>query len=270
MAEKLGRELGEHGFDAFVDERSIAAGENIILAIGDAVAQADYFVLLWSQHSLDRPWLDLEWTGALTRELDERRSFLFIVKLDETPLPSLLAPRKYLDAFGHSDRVAKELAATWLRHKKLGLTVLPAPCLVDTYKRPAIVLYVRNRALSVAHVVVVPADANGSELHVLVRTALALPHEQSSFGGTVGMRFRYRLMVDGVPVADRPPAELRIAEYSTLDLTVEVEQFGPDGSTGRSVFRNGEAQEYSDALTHTLIRSAFGHLIPRPSAPCLR
>lgn len=92
----------------------------------------------------------------------------------------------------------------------------------------------------------------------------SIPDDRPTIDGRIGLRFHYQLMIDGSPVSDQPLAEQRITEYRTLDLRIEVEQFGPDGSTGRTVFRNGGNTTHSQALVRTLIRSAFGHLMPLP------
>jgi hypothetical protein len=67
--------------------------------------------------------------------------------------------------------------------------VLPASYPVsmdgDEAQRPTILLYVRNRALAVAHAVAVPAVSTGQQLGGLVRDALALPGIKTMFDGAV-------------------------------------------------------------------------------------
>ncbi|MGH3971739.1 MAG: toll/interleukin-1 receptor domain-containing protein [Pseudonocardiaceae bacterium] len=160
-AERLRRDLREREIEAFV----FPPAGNIVLDINRALTQSDYFVLLWSRACRDRPWVDAEWSAAFARELQERRSFLFIVRLDTTPLPSLLAPRQYLDAVGGDwDELVNELAASWHRDMSVGEPVLPAPQPPGADNggiQRTIVLYVRNRALSVAHTVAVPEESTG-------------------------------------------------------------------------------------------------------------
>ncbi len=175
MAERLRQDLKECDIEAFV----FSPGGNLVLDINRALTQSDYFVLLWSRASRDRPWVDAEWSAAFARELQERRSFLFIVRLDKTPLPPLLAPRQYVDAFDNNwGELVGELAAIWHRDRAVGEPVLPAPHSAAKNdgegKRPIIVLYIRNRALSVAHVIAVPKESKGQELESLVRKHSAL------------------------------------------------------------------------------------------------
>lgn len=264
-AERLRRDLSERDIETFV----FPPGGNLVLDINRALTQSDYFVLLWSQASVDRPWVDAEWSAAFARELQERRSFLFIVRLDTTPLPPLLAPRQYLDAFDNNwDEFVNELAVTWNRDRAVGEPVLPAPrsAAMDDgeVERPSIVLYVRNRELSVAHAIAVPEETAGGELGTLVRAELALPDIEEKFGGTVGMRFYYQLKYAGEQIsADSGKlSELHIVDGSTIDLEVQVEPFGPKGSSPTVTYRHGASTSLSPAATRSLINSAFGHLIP--------
>jgi len=251
-AKQFERDLCDHGVDTFLDEQSIAAAENLVLAINRALTQADYFVLLWSRHAVDRQSVELEWTAALLRELEERRPFLFVVRLDETPMPLLLAPRKYLDAFGSLDAVAARLTANW--HQPAAEHHSAEDC-------PTIAVCVRNRALSVAHSISVPAQATGRQLENVVRSALALPDLVTKFNGKIGMRFYYSLNSDGEPVPDEPLTALGIVDGATIDLMVQVEQFGPAGSSPRSAYRAGESKVLSPEAVRVLVNVAFGHLM---------
>lgn len=262
-AERLRQDLRERDIETF----AFPPGGNFVLDINRALAQSDYFVLLWSRACVDRPWVDAEWSAALARGLQERRSFLFIVRLDTTPLPPLLAPRQYLDAFNNWDGLVSELAALWGRDIAVGEPVLPAPyapaAVIGEVQR-TIVLYIRNRALSVAHTVVVPAESTGQDLENSVRDALALPSVEEKFGGAVGMRFYYRLKKAGelISVDSGKLADSQIVNGGTIDLEVQVEAFGPGWISPIVVYRHLPSTGLSPATTRALINSAFNHLIP--------
>ncbi|MDQ2881916.1 MAG: TIR domain-containing protein [Actinomycetota bacterium] len=265
-AERFREDLRQRDIEAFVFQQ----GKNLVLDINQALAQSDYFVLLWSQAAVDRRWVDAEWSAAFARELAQRRSFLFIVRLDMAPLPPLLAPRHYLDAVDSDwGELVNELVASWRGDRAVGEPVLPAPCSTGTTNgeggRRSIVLRVRNRALSVAHVIAVPEESTGQQLERLVRVALALPDVEKKFGGAVGMRFYYQLHGAGGQISGDGAtlAELRIADGDTIDLVVQVESFGPSGSTSAVTYRQGSATRLSPATTRSLVNSAFNHLIPR-------
>ncbi len=254
-AERLRHDLWERDIETFI----FPPGGNFVFDINRTLAQSDYFVLLWSQACVDRPWVDAEWSAALACGLQERRSFLFIVRLDTTPLPPLLAPRQYLDAFNNWDGLVNELAAIWGRDRAVGEPVLPAPILAVTgnseAQHPNIVLYVRNRALSVAHVIAVPVESTGQDLESLVRAALALPGIEKKFGGAVGMRFRYRLRNDDKTIPfDKALVELYIIDGATIELEVEVESFDSSGSSPIVTYRQGASTDLLRTLSPELER----------------
>lgn len=125
MAKRLADNLVTYGVEAFYDARDIAIGGNVVLSINRAIAESQYYVLLWSEHCVDRPWVDEEWAAAYARDLNEERSFLFVVCLDQTPLPPLLAVRRYLDGIRDWPSVARDLAEAWREDLNNGTTVSP-------------------------------------------------------------------------------------------------------------------------------------------------
>lgn len=263
-AGRLRQGLEERGIEVFVSP----LGGNLVLDISQALADSDYFVLLWSQASVNRPWVNAEWASAFARELAGRRLFLFIVRLDGAPLPALLAPRQYLSAVAENWKdLANDLVSTWRRDCAVGEPVLPAPCPAVARdavgQGPVIELYVRNRALSVAHPMTVPEKSTGQELMDLVRSSLGLPKEVTKFNGAVGMNFYYQIMKADVAIPlDGKISQLGITDGTIIDLEVQLEPFGPEGSSPRVIYRQGASAGLSPAMTRSLMRSAFGHLIP--------
>jgi hypothetical protein len=266
LAERLAQDLRARGARAFVDEQTVRLGGNIVIEISRALSQSDYFVLLWSRAAVDRPWVEAEWSAALTYEVAQRRAFLFIVCLDRTPVPLLLAPRRCLQAVDHTwNEVVHELMSAWRRDWQMrDVQVLPAPFPSPVGSAGSLVLYVRNRDLGVAHVLTVPAGSDGWQLEQQVRTGLGLRESEARFGGKVGMHFDYRLTYAGEPIpAEKTLADLRITDGATIQLEVQVEPFGPDGSFPRVTYRKVAASGFSPALRRSLLNSAFGHLMPR-------
>lgn len=265
MADRLRRDLQERD----IEVSDFPLGRNLVLDINQKLAQSDYFVLLWSQAAVDRQWVSAEWSAAFAHELLERRSFLFVVRLDRTPLPILLAARHYLDAADNNwNELVNELVDTWRRDRAVGEPVLPAPCPATTANgadgHRNIILYIRNHALSVAHVMTVPEESTGRQLMNLVHTALALPDIAERFGGVVGIRFQYQLEnVLGVISDDtRKLANLHVADRDSIDLVVFIEPFGPEGKSSVTTYRKASPTDLSPVTTRSLIDHAFGHLIP--------
>jgi len=262
VAEKLADDLREYGIDARLD-RQVEPGSNWVLWINDALTQSDYYVLLWSAATRDRPWVDEEWSNALIRQLSGRRSFLFIIRLDDSPLPVMLAARQCLDAAHRPwGEVVSDLVSAWGRGTATGAPALPAPRVTTGQAiAPTVLITVRNRALSFAIVLAVPETVVAADLIGLVRARLDLPDEQVGFGGRVGVRFRYQLVVDGGPLPATSADALRLTDGCVVELEVSVEPFGPDGALARPTGYRGPGGISPAAVRH-LVRTAFRHLIP--------
>lgn len=93
---QLGAQLKLVGADVWFDEWEIRAGDSIPGSVDEALGLFDTFVLLWSEHAATSPWVRAELETALTRRMADHTLRVVPVRLDETPLPPLLQPLKYL------------------------------------------------------------------------------------------------------------------------------------------------------------------------------
>lgn len=244
-AEQLRAELESRSVNAYLDENEIAPGANIVNTINEALATSDYYVLLWSANTPQREWVTDEWAAAFNLEMTRRRAFLFIVRLDEEPLPPLLAPRKHADLMTAADR----LVATWRADRKSELPVFPQP-MPPTPDGPTVAISVRSHDLGVTHVVMAPLHLTGAALHRAVFDGLRLPAEQATFDGTIGMRFSYELLQQNRPIPnDQSTVDLR---SGIVDIAVRVESLVPKS-----------ADEGLDVdQQRMLLVAAFRHLLP--------
>jgi hypothetical protein len=266
-AKRFVDDVERHGPELFLDSLDIPAGANVVSVINNELEESDYFVLLWSFAAKDREWVRLEWCSALATEVRRQRAFLFIVRLDDTELPALLAQHRYLDAFDDWDAAVTELVAAWRRDRAFGVPVLPAPEPLEVVEdsRSVVVLHVYNEALKVVHLVTAPESCPARDLMARVRVMLALPDSVSALGGRVGMRFSYRLMLAGEPMPDNETlAALDVSRYAVVNLEIWKEDFGPDGTSGPPVvYRDGDTSGLRTPMVEKLINDAFGHLMPR-------
>jgi hypothetical protein len=264
MARRLADDLEVFGVEAFFDARDVVLGGNVVLSINRAMAESQYYVLLWSANCVDRPWVDAEWAAAFAREINEERSFFFIVRLDETPLPALLAVRRYLDGIHDWPGVARELADAWHDDLDAGTPVFPPPGPEPQPERSILTVRVRNQAMTMTHVIGVPPASTGGDLLAAVHRTLSLPTSTSQLDGAVKVHFEYRLLHGGEPLDDEPILTQGITDGATLDLEIHVRAIGPDGPFGEKIYRTS-----SDSLpgvpertVRTVIDTAFGHLLP--------
>jgi tetratricopeptide (TPR) repeat protein len=107
----LRAELMKLGLRAFLDESELEIGENHTLRLSQELRQSHVLALVISAVSLNRPWVDLEWTSFLA-EHGPNSDRLIPVLLDPVDLPTFLKPIQGIKAI-HRDatRVAAELAA---------------------------------------------------------------------------------------------------------------------------------------------------------------
>ena len=113
-------------------------GGNIPVVLSRKLAESDYCVLLVSTSSINSPWVELEWTAALAWEINERRAFLFLLRLDGTPPPLILLARNYLDGYRDWNEAVNRLVEAWQRDwetRQHGIRVVPPPGLV---RRPLV------------------------------------------------------------------------------------------------------------------------------------
>ena len=185
--------------------------------------------------------------------MTRRRAFLFIVRLDEEPLPSLLAPRKHIDLTDAAER----LVATWRADRKSELPVFPQPT-PPAVKGPTAAISVRSHDLGVTHVVMTPLHLTGTALYRAVHAAMKLPAEQTTFDGAVGMRFSYHLSQGNEPITDsESTVELR---SDVVNIEIRVESFGPRGAFSLQNYREEDDPDVSQQ--RLLLVAAFRHLLP--------
>lgn len=273
-AERLAADLDARGIAVFFAPGAIAPGVGVPVALSHALRDSDYFVLLVSAASIDRPWVELEWSAALEREMRERRVFVFLLCLDNTPPPEILAPRLSLDALADWDGAVDRLVATWRRdlgRGAKGIQVLPAPEPAGEAQErgETIDLYVFNRDLGVEHFLRSPQALTGRQLFARVKSSLMLQDRVETLRGKVGLAFEYRLEHAGRLLDDVVPITAAgVGDGSSLDLLVTMTPFGPCGPTEAVAFR---AVEHSRGLPPRiqldLLRRAFAHLLPSTSPP---
>ncbi|HEX6354216.1 toll/interleukin-1 receptor domain-containing protein [Actinophytocola sp.] len=246
-AETFRKHLRARDVVAFLDERDIAPGQNIVSTINDAISEADWFVLLWSHHTSTNHFATAEWTSAFMRGVGKPRPFLIVVTLDKSTLPVMLQASSFVQFEGDWSVVVDRLLATWRRDRRED-----PPCGVD--------IHVHNEALAVTYVVTVPPEITGRGLMDAVRAELGLKNQVAAFGGQVGARFFYRLEYDGRPLPDNTPLPVPLAEPGqVVDLVVRTEWFGPQWTGGADEYRH-ESGVLNGSMKRRLVHEAFGHL----------
>lgn len=99
LAQETARQLSEGGITCLIDDAMLQAGDNFVAFMEHALESSHYCLLLWSRAASTSPWVQAEWHAALARSIASRASFLFTARLEDVPVPRLLAPRQWIDFF---------------------------------------------------------------------------------------------------------------------------------------------------------------------------
>jgi hypothetical protein len=96
-ARSLARSLKTLGTDVWLDEWEIRAGDSIVQKINEALSKVTHLIVLLSKTSCAKPWVAREWSSALMRQLADNSIAVLPVRLDDHPLPPILADLRYAD-----------------------------------------------------------------------------------------------------------------------------------------------------------------------------
>jgi hypothetical protein len=97
VVRRLVQFIERHGVAVWLDEYEIRVGESIVQRINQGIEEASHMVVVLSSHSATRPWVTKELSAALMRQLVQRSIQVLPLRLDDCPLPALLADIKYAD-----------------------------------------------------------------------------------------------------------------------------------------------------------------------------
>jgi hypothetical protein len=86
----IARKIKSEGVNVWLDEDRLVPSQSLTAEISSALDKMTHFVLFWSSNCVGAPWVERELNSAIAL-LIERSVPLIIVRLDQTPVPSILA-----------------------------------------------------------------------------------------------------------------------------------------------------------------------------------
>jgi hypothetical protein len=98
VAREVASSLKKLGAEVWLDEWEIRVGESIVQKIGDALGKVSHLIVLLSQNSVVKPWVQKEFSSALMRQLSHKSIIVLPLRLDDCSIPPILADIKYADA----------------------------------------------------------------------------------------------------------------------------------------------------------------------------
>ncbi|MDW6025670.1 toll/interleukin-1 receptor domain-containing protein [Mesorhizobium sp. BAC0120] len=111
---QLAADLTANGVDVWLDEQRIRVGDSIPEKIAQGLAGSDFFLIATSEYSVNSSWVQKELNNALVNEVQRRKVHILPLKLDTTPMPQIIADKKYAD-FSNSYKAGLDELLTALR-----------------------------------------------------------------------------------------------------------------------------------------------------------
>lgn len=96
LAEKLAVDIKDAGHVVWLDIWEINLGDQIVERMNEGLEGSAYVVLCYSASGM-APWINIEWTSALSRQLNGEKVKVLPVKLSGDKIPAILAGTKYAD-----------------------------------------------------------------------------------------------------------------------------------------------------------------------------
>ena len=107
---KLAAALKLTGAQVWFDEWTIRPGDSIPAAIDDGLSGFDIFLLVWSEAASESNWVKTEMQAAIDRWINDESCRLIPIRLDSTPVPTLLRSIQHIDGSNSNHiQVAREI-----------------------------------------------------------------------------------------------------------------------------------------------------------------
>ena len=94
---QLAADLTASGVSVWLDEQRIRVGDFIPDKIAQGLVGSDYFLIAMSHNSVGSEWVKKELNNALVNEVQRRKVHILPLKLDDAPIPAIIADKKYAD-----------------------------------------------------------------------------------------------------------------------------------------------------------------------------
>lgn len=115
VVRRLAEFVAQQGADVWLDEKEIKVGDSIVQKVSEGLENASHLIVVLSANSVTKPWVTKELSAALMRQLGQRSVAVLPLRLDNSPLPMLLADIKYADSRSNLESGFQELIDAMLR-----------------------------------------------------------------------------------------------------------------------------------------------------------
>ncbi|MEU7693588.1 toll/interleukin-1 receptor domain-containing protein [Microbispora hainanensis] len=103
FVDRLANQLVQHKVNIWLDRWEIHVGDSLMSRVQDAISGASALLVILSRSSVESAWCEKEINGGLIRELEERRTILLPVLIEDCRVPIFLREKAYADFRGDFD-----------------------------------------------------------------------------------------------------------------------------------------------------------------------
>ncbi|MBF5055095.1 transmembrane sensor domain-containing protein, partial [Alcanivorax sp. 521-1] len=97
FARWIGTDLKAAGHTPWFDEWDIQVGESIPAKISDGLREADFVVVVLSEHAVSSQWVEREWHAKYWNEVSQGRIHVLPALYKDCEIPELLKTKRYAD-----------------------------------------------------------------------------------------------------------------------------------------------------------------------------
>jgi len=254
-ADEVAFSLKQAGIGVVIDRDRNRPGDDVVRFIEEALTMCDYCLLLWSKAAGQRDWVREEWHAALHRTVKEARRFLLVARLEDHPLPALLAARLFENLFPNLrpgiDRIIDICRDDQAAAVSTGRPVAQATAEI-TEDPDGETIYVTSRIFQVTTPLRVSMDIPCGVFLDRFLSDLMLPKQQD-LQGRLGVRYEYSLVYQSHSLS--PGLSLKsqgVQPNSPLELEVEMQPFSAHppiaGALMATTFRGESDEEEAELL----------------------
>jgi len=129
--------MREANVEVWLDQWKIVAGDEISREVEKGLKDADYLILMLSEHSSKSGWVEREWRSKFQQEIEAQEVSVLCVRLDECELPHLLSGKLYIDAFPELGAAAGVVIKSLVTHHRRRLEKNPMLHVAEVAERLA-------------------------------------------------------------------------------------------------------------------------------------
>ena len=97
MAKRLANDLRTLGNHIAVDMDDLRLGDDVVQFMNDGITEATFILILYSRHTAAALNQMVEMNAAVWNEINQSGAVCMVVRLDGSPLPPLLGPKKFCE-----------------------------------------------------------------------------------------------------------------------------------------------------------------------------